>query len=75
MLFRSTVTVTGLAIGTLSFKLAIPAGATVGVTALNVRFGEGLSASAVNTAITLNVPSFGVGNTDAAAALWGDYLS
>lgn len=65
-----TITTTGLA-GNLSFVLPIPAGATVGVSPLNVTFNPPLPASAVNTAIVVQVPSFGAGNTTASASAWG----
>lgn len=66
-----SVTLTGTIGGTLNFKLPIPAGAAVAVTPLIVSFARPLAASAANTAIVLNVPSFGAGNTAAAAAAWG----
>jgi hypothetical protein len=65
-----TITTTGLATN-LSFVLPIPAGATVGVSPLVVQFDPPLPASAVNTNIVLNVPSFGAGNTTASASAWG----
>lgn len=68
-----TVTVTGLLGGTITFYIAVPAGATVGITPLTVRFDRPLPASADNTAITLNVASFGAGNTNAAAVIHGFY--
>lgn len=55
----------------LNYDLGIPAGATLGVTPLIVTFSRPIPASAVNSAITLNVPSFGAGNTIAAAAVYG----
>jgi len=64
------VTVTGLLGGTLTFPLAIPAGATLPVL-LQVTFPGPLQASAVNTAIVVNVPSFGAGNTNAASSVYG----
>jgi len=64
------VTVTGLT-NTLTFQLAIPAGAAVGVFPLVVIFTRPIPASADNTAIVVNVPSFGAGNTNAAAAAFG----
>jgi len=64
------ITITGLT-STLNFRLIIPAGAGVGVTPLIVVFDRPIAASADNTAIVVNVPSFGAGNTDAAAAAWG----
>jgi hypothetical protein len=66
-----TVTVTGTISGTLSFNIAIPAGAAVGVTPLIVSFPVPVPASAVNTAIVVNVPSFGAGNTNSAVAAQG----
>lgn len=65
-----TVTVTGLT-NTLSFSVPVPAGATAGVLPLVVNFDPPLPASADNTAIVVNVPSFGAGNTAAAATAWG----
>lgn len=65
------VTVTGTVTGTLSYRIAVPAGATAGITPLVVEFTRPIPASAANTAITVNVPSLGAGNTDAAAAAHG----
>lgn len=59
------VTVTGVLGGTLRYKMTIPAGATVAVTRLFAEFERPIPASAVNTAIVVNVPSFGAGNTSA----------
>lgn len=64
------VTITGLT-NTLSFNVPIPAGANVGVQALQLLFDPPLPASADNTAIVVNVPSFGAGNTAASASAWG----
>jgi hypothetical protein len=66
-----SITLTGTISGTLNFTLAIPAGVTAGVTPLNVEFAQPIAASGVNQAITLNVPSFGAGNTNASAVLHG----
>lgn len=69
------VTVTGLLGGTQSFALAVPAGVLVGLAApLLVSFGRGFPASALNTPIVINVPSFGAGNTSAAVAAQGYQL-
>lgn len=68
-----TITTTGLA-NNLSFVLPIPAGVTVGVTPLIVTFNPPLPASATNTAIVVQVPSFGSGNTTASASAWGFQL-
>jgi hypothetical protein len=65
------VTLTGVVGGTRTYALAIPAGAAVGVTPLIVEFSEPIPASGPNVAITLNVPSFGAGNVNAAATLEG----
>lgn len=66
------VTLTGTIGGTLNYQIAIPAGAGTSITPLVVEFtGQGIPASAPNTAITLNVPSFGAGNTNAAASIHG----
>ena len=70
------VTLTGVIGGTLSYELAIPAGVTAGVPPLTVSFPwPGLPAAAANAPITLNVPSFGAGNTNAAATLQGYSLA
>jgi len=65
-----TVTITGLA-NTLSFAVPVPAGAAAGVIPLLVTFDPPLPASADNTPIVVNVPSFGAGNTSASASAWG----
>src|SRR6266849_340723 len=65
-----TVTVTGLT-NTLTYFVPIPAGAGVSITPLYVFFARPIPASAVNTAIVVNVPSFGAGNTAAAANAYG----
>ena len=58
------VTITGLT-NTLTFALVIPAGATTSITPLIVEFVKPIQSSALNTAIVVNVPSFGAGNTNA----------
>lgn len=65
------VTVTGLLGGTVTFYLAVPAGVTLGVAPLYVAFPVALPGSASNTAIVVNVPSFGAGNTAAGVSAWG----
>jgi len=69
------VTVTGLKGGTLTYNMAIPAGATAEVTPLNVHFTRPLEASAANTAISVSAASFGAGNTNAAAVAHGFSVS
>ena len=66
------VTVTGLLGGTRTYEVTIPAGALLALAPrLQIEFTRPLPASAPNTAIVLNVPSFGVGNTSAVAELHG----
>jgi len=64
------ITTTGLATN-LNFTLPIPAGVTVGVTPLVVSFDPPLPASAPNTPIVVQVPSFGAGNTVASSEAHG----
>lgn len=66
-----TITLTGVVTQTQNYQLVIPAGATTSITPLIVTFPTPVPASATNTSITLNVPSFGAGNTNAAAAIQG----
>ena len=65
------VTVTGLLGGTTTYVMTIPAGVTTAVSPLMVEFSPALPASAINTAIVVNVPSFGAGNTNAAVVAHG----
>lgn len=68
----TTVEATLAGLGTtLKFSIAVPAGVTTGITPLSVPFGDGMPASADNTAITLSVPTFGSGNTKVCTAIWG----
>lgn len=71
-----TGTVTGLpsTIGTLSFNLLIPAGATTNIGTngvFSVRFPTPLPASALNTTIVVTFGSFGTGNTNACVTAYG----
>ena len=71
------ITVTGLATsagGTLKFEMNVAAGVTASVNAqggLTVTFPDPLPASAPNTQITVTVPSFGAGNTNADVSVYG----
>lgn len=65
------ITVTGILGGTKTYYLTIPIGAAAAVTPLQIQFSRPIPASALNTAITVNVPSFGLGNTNAAATAHG----
>jgi hypothetical protein len=64
-------TLAGLLGGTESFVIAVPAGAAVGGTPLVLKFEPPHPASAVNTAITLTLPSLGAGNLHACVNLRG----
>ena len=64
------VVTVGLATNLL-YTLYIPAGTTVGITPLDIRFPHPIPASAVNTAIEVQVPSFGAGNTVASVSVYG----
>jgi hypothetical protein len=69
------VTITGLLGGTMSFSVAIQGAVTNpafgGNGIYSVRFPEPLPASGVNTAITVNVPSFGAGSTAQSCSVYG----
>jgi hypothetical protein len=65
------VTLTGLVGGTMTFHVPIPAGAGVSITPLTVTFPRPRAATAPNIAVTLNVPTFGAGNTKASAVIYG----
>lgn len=66
------VTLTNVIGGTKTYAVVIPAGAGVSITPLVVEFPPpGIPASAANLGIGLNVPSFGAGNTNAAATING----
>ena len=64
------VTVTGTT-ATLNYYMVIPAGAVASGASLSITFPIPVPASAVNTAVVVNVPSFGSGNTSAAVAAVG----
>lgn len=64
-------TLTGLAIGTLSFVINAPVGILVGGDRLIVDFQIPRAASAANTAITFSCPSLGAGNTNACVNIQG----
>lgn len=65
------VTVTGCIGGTMTFNMAIPAGAAVGVTPLIVNFPYPIAATGYNTNIVVSAASFGAGNTNAATVAYG----
>lgn len=65
------VTVTGVVGGTITFALVVPAGATTSIVPLAPPLQTALRSSAINTAIAVNVPAFGAGNTNAAVSAQG----
>ncbi len=69
-----TVTVTGTITGTMNYTIAVPAGAAVGITPLVVSFASPVPASGQNQAIAVNVPSFGLGNTNVTVSAQGFQL-
>lgn len=68
-------TLTGVVGGPLSYVISVPTGALTGISALVVEFSPPLVAAAANSAITINVPAFGAGNTNAASVIHGGYLA
>lgn len=68
-----TVTITGLT-NTLSFTFAVVLGAALQDTPLRVNFPRPIPASADNTPIVVNVPSYGLGNTQGLAGAYGFQL-
>lgn len=47
-----------------NYTIAVPAGVTTPITPLIVILGTPIPGDAANTAVTVNVPSFGAGNTN-----------
>ena len=67
-----SATLTGAAGGTLTYMFEVPTGAAVQLTPIIVEFmPPGIPAAALNSAITINVPAFGAGNTAASATIHG----
>jgi hypothetical protein len=65
------VTVTGLAGGTQTYEVGIPAGVTTPMGPFQVNFNPPYPASGVGVNIVVNVPSFGSGNTNASVVATG----
>jgi hypothetical protein len=65
------VTISQTSSNNLNYVIVVPAGATTSITPLIVSFNPPIPASGVNTGIVLTVPSFGAGNTAAAAEIHG----
>ena len=64
------ITVTGIA-NTLTYEYTVPAGVAAAAPLLDIRFPDPIPATAANTPIVVNVPSFGAGNTAATASAYG----
>lgn len=70
------ITVTGTSsANTPTYNLVIPAGATTSIGFFPpIRYGEkGMPAAGQNSSVTVNVPSFGAGNTNASVVAFGFY--
>ena len=67
----TTVTVTGTVGGPLSYVLPVVAGALLGNGPLVITFPRPIPATGPNVAIVVSVPSFGLGNTNAAVTAHG----
>lgn len=65
------VTVTGAIGGTMTFPLAVVAGATLGNAPMWVQFNPALSATGPGVSIAVSCPSLGAGNTNNAVNAWG----
>lgn len=65
------VTVTGVKGGTLTYNIPVPAGVNTLIQPLVVEFCPALPASGPDVDIVVNLPSFGAGNTNAAAVAHG----
>lgn len=68
------ITVTGTISGTMNYTYTVPSGATTGGPILTIILPTPVAASAQNTAIVVNVPSFGTGNTAASVTAHGFQL-
>ncbi len=70
-----SITISGTAsTNTPTYYIPIPAGVTTQITPLSQRFSEkGIQASGTNVSVTVNVPSFGAGNTNASCIAMGYY--
>lgn len=69
-----SATVTGVVTGTLTYTAVAAAGALVANTPLLVAFPVAIPASAVNAAIAVTVPAFGLGNTHSTVVAHGYQL-
>lgn len=67
-------TVTGVISGTKTYTYGAALGATIINTPLSVIFNPPIPASAVNTAIAVNCPSLGAGNTNNTVNAYGFYI-
>lgn len=56
----------------LAWVIAVPAGVSTGITPIQATFWPPI-AGVVGSNVTITVPTFGAGNTNVAAAIWGFY--
>lgn len=66
-------TVVGLIGGTFTYTIAVPAGVTLGIPAMNRSFNPCMPASAPNVSIVVSSPTFGAGNTNVTINAEGYY--
>lgn len=66
-----SATLAGILGGTATYAVPVLAGVLLGNAPISFSFIPPIPASALNTAITLSVPSLGVGNTNSAVAIHG----
>lgn len=66
-----TATLTGVVGGPLSYTFGAPAGPAVAALPLIVELETPIPGSAVNTAVSINLPALGTGNTNAAVSIHG----
>lgn len=64
-------TLSGLTVQDLKFAVAAPANLLSPIQPVDVQFDPPIPASAVNVAITLSIPSVGLGNTSLVANIYG----
>lgn len=69
-----SLTVVGVAGGTMTYTFTAPAGVLVAAAPLQVQFRPPIPGSAVNTAIVVTLPALGSGNTNAAVVAHGFQL-
>lgn len=68
---NANLVISGLSGGSRTFMIDVPAGITVGIVPLILRFDPPIPASAANTAIVATLSAFGAGNTTALVNVHG----